>query len=514
MTLNSEEPRHYKIAIIGAGFSGLGMAITLKMAGEHDFIVFEREARVGGTWWVNQYPGCGCDVASPLYSFSFEPYPDWPRMYASQPEIHAYLERCVEKYDIGPHLKLARTVEELRFVAKDARWRLRDAAGRLYTSQFVVSGVGALSTPALPTIEGLETFRGRSFHSQQWDHDYDFKGKKVAVIGTGASAIQFVPQIQPLVAHLDLYQRTAPWIVPKLDREMTEVEKRLFRERPSAQRRLRNKIYWLNESRVPGFHSFRPMIWLGKRISEQQRQRQIADPELRKKVTPNYTLGCKRVLISNDYYPAISQPNVDLITDPIARITPGGIKAADGRERAVDAIIFGTGFDVAGAVPRGVVFGLGGLDLADAWRKGHEAYKGTTVAGFPNYFILLGPNTGLGHNSIIYMIEAQIAYIMDALRVMKSKDARALDVKPEAQRCWNAQLQSKLAKTVWNSGGCRSWYLHPESGKNFTIWPGFTWRFRWATRRFDPAAYEFIEESTLEEPGFATQLPLTGSYAS
>lgn len=489
------EAEHYKIAIIGAGFSGLGMAINLQKSGERNFILFEREHRVGGTWWVNQYPGCGCDVASHLYSFSFELYPDWSRMYASQPEIHAYLERCVEKYGLEPRLRLSTAIRELRYDEKDSRWHLRDGSGRCYSAQFVVSGVGALSTPALPDIKGIGTFTGKTFHSQQWDHDYDLRGKRVAVIGTGASAIQFVPQIQPQVARLDLYQLTPPWIVPKLDREMTSAEKQRFRERPIAQRFLRNKLYWINESRVPGFNSFRPMMRIAKRLAERHRVRQLPDPELRRRVTPEYAIGCKRILISNDYYPAISQPNVELITSHIAEVTPKGIRTVDGKMRNVDAIIFGTGFNVSAAVPRGMIFGRGGVDLADAWSNGQEAYKGTAVAGFPNYFILLGPNTGLGHNSIIYMIEAQIAYIMDALATVKAKGVQSLEVKPEAQRGWNEWIQRKLSKTVWNTGGCRSWYLHPESGRNFTIWPGFTWRFRWLMRRFDSEAYRLITVS-------------------
>jgi cation diffusion facilitator CzcD-associated flavoprotein CzcO len=487
--MTAEDTEHHKVAIIGAGFSGLGMAINLKKAGESDFVVFERETRVGGTWWVNQYPGCACDVASPLYCYSFEPNPGWARMFSPQPEIQSYLERCAEKYEIAPHLRLSTAIIELRFDEAAARWRILDAEGRVYTAQFVISGIGALSTPALPRIKGVDAFQGKSFHSQNWDHHYDLAAKRVAVIGTGASAIQFVPQIQPKVARLDLYQRTAPWILPKLDREMTEAEQRRFRERPSAQKHLRNKIYWLNETRVPGFNSFLPMLAIAKRMSNRHRSRQIPNPELRRKVTPTYTIGCKRILISNDYYPAICQPNAELIVNPIAEITPSGIKAADGRERGVDAIIFGTGFNVAGIVPRGMIFGRGGVDLAETWRGGQEAYKGTTVAGFPNYFILLGPNTGLGHNSIIYMIEAQIAYVMDALREMEARGLREFEVEASAQRSWNDRLQRRLAKTVWNAGGCRSWYLHPESGKNFTLWPGFTWRFRWATRRFDPAAY-------------------------
>ncbi|HZV21968.1 MAG TPA: NAD(P)/FAD-dependent oxidoreductase [Hyphomicrobiales bacterium] len=488
---------HCKIAIIGAGFSGLGMAINLRMAGEDDFIVFEREPRAGGTWWVNQYPGCACDVASHLYCFSFEPYPYWPRMYASQPEIHAYLERCAAKYGIEPHLRLGTGISEARFDEENSRWQLKDEKGRSYTAQFLVSGIGALSKPALPNIRGLGSFAGTFFHSQRWDHGYDLRGKRIAVIGTGASAIQFVPQIQPLVKRLDLYQRTAPWILPKLDRDMTAEEKRRFRFRPAMQQRLRSKIYWLNEIRVPGFYSFSPMLWLARKMAERHRLRQIPEPELRRKATPNYTIGCKRILISNDYYPAICQPNVELITDPIEEITETGIKTAGGRERDVDAIIFGTGFNVAGIVPPGMIFGRGGIDLAGAWGTSPEAYKGTTVAGFPNLFMLLGPNTGLGHNSIVYMIEAQIAYVMAALDFMKRSGAQTFEVKDEAQREWNAWLQRKLSKTVWNTGGCRSWYLHPETGKNFALWPGFTWRFRLIMRRFDPKAYRLRQAASI-----------------
>lgn len=483
--------RHCKIAIIGSGFSGLGMAIRLKQKGENDFILFEKEAGIGGTWRVNNYPGCGCDVQSHLYSFSFEPNPNWTRMFAKQEEIKAYLEGCWEKYRLQDKTLLETEITRLAWNDVDELWQIEDAAGNQYTAQFVVSGMGALSTPSTPALNGLESFQGERFHSQQWNHDYDLAGKRVAVVGTGASSIQFVPQIQKQVAQLDLYQRTAPWIMPKPDRAISEGERSRFKRFPLLQKLWRGAIYAVLESRVVGFALTPRVMKLAELFARGYINRKIQDPVLRAKVTPDYTMGCKRVLISNDYYPALTQANVEVITDGIREVRANSIVTADGTEREIDAIIFGTGFTPSDPLPRNVVFGRNGVDLLDTWPQGPEAYKGTLTAGFPNLFFLMGPNTGLGHNSMVYMIESQIHYVLGALELLGERRLRSLEVKREVQDRFNGKLQGSLGNTVWNAGGCKSWYLHPVSGRNCTVWPGFTWRFRLLTRNFDPAAYHF-----------------------
>ncbi|MBD2837495.1 NAD(P)/FAD-dependent oxidoreductase [Pseudomonas sp. JM0905a] len=483
--------RHCKIAIIGSGFSGLGMAIRLKQKGENDFLMFEKEPGIGGTWRVNNYPGCGCDVQSHLYSFSFEPNPNWTRMFAKQEEIKTYLEGCWEKYHLQDKTLLSTEITRLAWNDVDELWQIEDAAGNHYSAQFVVSGMGALSTPSIPALNGLKNFKGETFHSQQWNHDYDLTGKRVAVVGTGASSIQFVPQIQKQVAQLDLYQRTAPWIMPKPDRAISEGERSRFKRFPFLQQLWRGAIYAILESRVIGFALTPKVMKLAELVARGYIKRKIKDPVLRAKVTPDYTMGCKRVLISNDYYPALTQSNVDVITDGIQEIRKNSIVTTDGKEREIDAIIFGTGFTPSDPLPRGVVFGRNGVDLLDTWPQGPEAYKGTLTAGFPNLFFLMGPNTGLGHNSMVYMIESQIHYVLGALDLLDARRLRSLEVKRDVQDKFNGKLQGSLGNTVWNAGGCMSWYLHPVSGRNCTVWPGFTWRFRLLTRNFDPAAYHF-----------------------
>ncbi|MDR3417415.1 MAG: NAD(P)/FAD-dependent oxidoreductase [Nevskia sp.] len=495
-----------RVAIVGTGFSGLGMAIRLKQAGVEDFVVLEKAADVGGTWRDNHYPGCACDVQSHLYSFSFEPNPGWSRMFSPQPEIWNYLRHCADKYGIRPHIRFNAEVTTAKWDEKASVWRLKTADGGQLSAKVLVSGMGGLSRPAYPEgIKGLEKFKGRSFHSQQWDHDYDLAGKRVAVIGTGASAIQFVPQIQKEVARLDLYQRTPPWIVPKPDRSIGAFEHRLFKSLPLSQRLFRGAIYWMLEARALGFTVSPRLMKLVQVEGVRHIHRHIKAPELRARLTPKYTIGCKRVLISDDYYPALAQPNVEVIDSGIREVRAHGIVGTDGKERAVDAIIYGTGFHATDPMPRGMLFGRDGVDLVDAWKDGPEAYKGTTVAGFPNLFILMGPNTGLGHNSMVYMIESQVKYVLDALRQMDAQGLRSVDVKPEVQAGFNSTLQKQLGHTIWNTGGCNSWYLHP-SGKNTTLWPGFTFRFRRLVSRFDLASYTAQDERAAPAQGRRAKL--------
>ncbi|WP_022975282.1 flavin-containing monooxygenase [Nevskia ramosa] len=495
MAYDAGKPNENKqILIIGSGFAGLCMAIKLREQGIEDFQILERGDDVGGTWRDNHYPGCACDVQSHLYSFSFEPNPEWTRMFARQPEIKAYLEKCAAKYDLRRHIVFGANVQNARYDEAAATWTVKTADGRSFSGRVLVSGMGGLSNPAMPNVKGLNSFKGKAFHSAHWDHSYDLTDKRVAVIGTGASAIQFVPQIQKTAKRVDLYQRTAPWIMPKPDREIGPTERRLYKALPALQNAYRTAIYWMLESRVLGFAVNPKLMTMVEGVARGHIKRQIKDPALRIKVTPDYTIGCKRILISNDYYPALAQANVEVITNDIVEVRANSVVDSAGNERAVDAIIYGTGFKAQDPMPRGTVFGTGGVDLLDAWKTGPEAYLGLSVAGFPNFFMLVGPNTGLGHNSMVFMIESQVAYVMDALKTMRKQKLRAVDVKPDAQVTFNKGIQGQLSKTVWTSG-CKSWYVD-ANGKNTTLWPGFTFIYRGKTRRFPATAYRLERDST------------------
>lgn len=474
--------------IVGTGFAGLGMAIKLKEEGQHDFAILERAADVGGTWRDNNYPGCACDVQSHLYSYSFEQNPEWSRMFARQGEIWAYLRACSEKHGLGPHLRFGADVTSARWNEDLQKWAVSTRDGRSFTARVLISAMGGLSNPVIPDLKGKSSFQGVQFHSAQWRHDVDLTGKRIAVIGTGASAIQFVPQIQKLAGRVDLYQRTPPWIVPKPDRAISAVERRLFKRFPALQNLYRKAIYWTLESRILGFTVDPRLMKLFELVARAHIRRKVKDPILRRKLTPDYTIGCKRILISDDYYPALTQSNVEVIADGVREIRANSVVATDGSEREVDVIIWGTGFQTADPVPRGVFFGRNGIDILDAWKNGAEAYKGTTVAGFPNLFFIVGPNTGLGHSSMVFMIESQVAYISDALKAMRQRSAGTVEVRPEALREYNDRLQARIGKAVWNTGGCQSWYLD-RNGRNVTLWPGATWQFRRQTQRFDAERY-------------------------
>jgi len=504
--LKAAGPTTVDVAIIGTGFAGLGMAMQLKKAGMDDFVLLEKADEVGGTWRDNHYPGCACDVPSHLYSFSFAQNPAWSRLFSPQPEILGYLKRLTDEQGIRSHIRFHSAVSEARWDEAAGVWNILTAAGDHYTARVLVSGMGGLSRAAYPEgIQGLENFKGKTFHSQDWDHNYDLAGKRVAVIGTGASAIQFVPQIQKTAARIDLYQRTPPWITPKPDARMADGVKSLFKRLPFMQSALRGLLYGVMEMRALGFVVNPKLMALDDRTARAHLRRQVKDPVLRKKLTPDYKIGCKRVLISNDYYPAVSQANVSLVTEGIREVRAHSVVDMNGVEREVDAIIFGTGFKATDPVPPKMIFGKGGVDLLDTWQDGPEAYKGCTVAGFPNLFLIVGPNVGLGHSSMVYMIESQVAYVMSALKTMKTTGQPVLEVKAEKQAAFNTWLQGKTAGTVWNTGGCKSWYLHPRSGKNVTLWPGFTWQFRRATRRFDADAYVAAAVATESTPSLAAK---------
>jgi cation diffusion facilitator CzcD-associated flavoprotein CzcO len=477
---------HVRIAIIGAGFGGIGTAIRLSQRGIEDFLIFERADDLGGTWRDNTYPGCACDVPSNLYSLSFAPHPHWTRSFSPQPEIWDYLRACATRFGLRPHLRLRHEVRRAAWDGQAGRWTLETTSGE-YTADIVVAAGGPLSEPAVPDLPGLETFAGTSFHSARWDHGHDLTGRRVAVVGTGASAAQFVPEIAPKVAALTVFQRTAPWLLPRWDRALTGAERRLYRAVPAAQRLVRWSLYWSRELSAVAFLRPRYMA-LGERVARRHLARQVPDPDLRAKLTPNFTMGCKRVLLSNDYLPALGRPNVEVVTEKIAEVRPQAIATVDGAEYPVDTIVFGTGFHVTDSPFSHRVYGRGGRSLAEAWEGSPKAYLGTTVAGFPNLFLLLGPNTVLGHTSVVFMLECQIDYLMSALSYLDRTGAARVEPRPEVQREFVTELDRRMQPTVWLSGGCASWYLD-RTGRNSTLWPGFTWAYHRRLRRFDPAAY-------------------------
>ncbi|HET7312742.1 NAD(P)/FAD-dependent oxidoreductase [Salinisphaera sp.] len=477
------------IAIVGAGFSGLGMAIQLKKAGVENFTIIERGDEVGGTWRDNHYPGAACDVASHLYSFSFEPNPNWSRAFGQQPEILEYIKRCAAKYDLYRHIRFNTAIREARFDEGAGIWHATTDSGEQLTARVVISAVGALSDPAYPKIEGLENFAGKLMHTAEWDDDYDLAGKRVAVIGSGASAIQVVPEIQRAAGQMTVFQRTPSWVMPKPDRPIPEKERAEYRDSSYKLAKRRYRIYWMSELFAPFIISDRKFFKKkAERIANSHIRRQVADPELRRAVTPDYAIGCKRILISNDWYPAIQADNAELIADGPAQITENGVVTNDGREIEVDAIVCATGFHVpSGAAPFPVA-GLGGLELNTAWGDGAEAYKGIAVSGFPNMFFLMGPNTGPSHTSVLAFTEMQMEYIAKAIGYIARHDLKWLMVKKSVQDRFNRGIQKRMRHTSWTSG-CNSWYL-TDAGKNTTLYPGFNWEYRLRLWLFRPGEYD------------------------
>ena len=474
-----------EVAIIGAGFGGIGMAIRLRQAGVRDFVVIEQAAAVGGTWRDNTYPGCACDIPSHLYSLSFAPRAAWSRRYPTQAEIQQYLEDCVDRFDLRAHLRLGTSLLEATF--DDGLWRLRTDPGGDLTARFLVLAQGALHRPALPDLSGLETFRGTVFHSARWDHGSDLAGKRVAVIGTGASAIQFVPRIAATVAGVSLFQRTPPWILPKNDPATGPRQLWALRHVPLLRRTVRTWLYWTHEMRAVGFVLWPRLLAAAERQARSHAKRQLTVGGLRERMTPADRIGCKRILLSNDFLPSLNRPNVHVVTEPIARVVPHGVVTADGIEHPADVLIFATGFratDPLGAIQ---ISGRDGVTLADAWRDGMHARLGLAVAGFPNLFLLGGPNTGLGHNSIVFMLEAQIGHVVRCLRLLRRRQAGSIEVRVDAQAGFIRRLDRWMSKTVWLSG-CKSWYLD-RNGRNTTLWPGFSVGYWWRVRRVSERDY-------------------------
>jgi cation diffusion facilitator CzcD-associated flavoprotein CzcO len=485
-------PGRVQVAVVGTGFAGLGTAIGLKRAGRDDFVVLERADDLGGTWRDNSYPGCACDVPSHLYSFSFAPNPDWTRSFSPQPEIEAYLHRTARDFGVLPHLRFGAELLRADWDASAQVWHLRTARGDL-DADVLVLGTGPLSEPSIPALAGLDGFAGTTFHSATWRHDHDLTGERVAVIGTGASAIQFVPSVQQQAAHLTLFQRTAPWVLPRRDRAIRPAERLLYKAIPAVQKVARSSIYWLRESWILGFSFDQRIMQLAEKQAHGVLAKQVPDPELRRKLTPDFRLGCKRVLLSNTYFPALSQPNVDVVTERITELLPRAVvtTAADGTrtEHPVDTIIFGTGFRVTDPPVAERVFGTAGRSLSENWADGGmRALHGATIAGFPNLFFLVGPNTGLGHTSIVFIIETQVAYLLDLLRRLDNAGLATFEARADVQDAYNGRIQRRLQRTVWNTGGCASWYLDAR-GRNTTLWPTFTFTFRRQLRRADLAEY-------------------------
>ena len=476
------------IVIIGSGFAGLCMAIRLQQAGYRDFVILEKNDDIGGTWRDNTYPGCACDVPSHMYSYSFELNPGWSRMFAPQQEIWEYMRRCARKYGITAHTRFGCTVEGMEWDDTAGRWRITTTAGEVYTARAIVSGLGALHVPSIPEIPGAGEFAGAAFHSAHWDTSCSLSGQRVAVIGTGASAIQFIPEIAKHAAQVHVFQRTPPWIHPRPDFGIPPAVRATFAAAPPVMRAFRDGIYWLLELRAAGFAVHPRLMAPLQRMAEHHIARQVADPELRVKVTPDYTIGCKRILLSSDYYPALARPNVGLVTDPIARITRSGLACTDGSAYEADVLIYGTGFKTVEVLAELSVAGRDGVKLQDTWRGGVEAYHGVTVAGFPNFFLLLGPNTGLGHNSVLFMIESQVQHVMSCLRLLARQNGKTIEVKAPALRRFNDGIQRRLGRAVWSEGGCMSWYLDAD-GVNRALWPGFSFEYWARTRRARRADY-------------------------
>ena len=478
--------RHVRVAIVGTGFSGLGMAIRLKEEGEEDFVLLERARDIGGTWRDNTYPGCRCDVPSHLYSFSFAPNPNWSSTFSPQEEILDYLKDCAERFGVLPHIRFDTELESASWDDDRQLWEIETSQGPM-TADILIAAQGPLSEPSLPEVPGIDSFEGRAFHSAQWDHDHDLTGERVAVVGTGASAIQFVPEIQPTVEKLHVFQRTAPWVIPHRNRSLKGWERALYRVFPPAQLAMRAGIYWARELFVLLFRH-PPANRLLEQLPLSHMRSQIKDPELRRKLTPDYRMGCKRILPTDEWYPALAKPNVEVITEGITEIRPHSVVAADGCEREVDTIIFGTGFHVTDVPIADRVRGRDGRTLAETWHGSMQAYKGTTVAGYPNLFFLVGPNTGLGHTSIVFIIESQVAYVLGALRELRRRGAHALEVHADAQAAYNEEIDRMTEGTVWVTGGCTSYYID-RNGHNSALWPTYTWPFRRRLREFDPEAY-------------------------
>jgi cation diffusion facilitator CzcD-associated flavoprotein CzcO len=474
------------VLVVGAGLSGLCMAARLRAAGRRDFVVIDRADEVGGTWRDNTYPGCACDVPSALYSFSFEPKPDWSRFYAGQEEIRAYAHTVAERHGVADHLRLGVDMEGARWDAAAQRWHVTTSTGA-FDARVLIAATGPWHEPVIPTLPGLDGFEGAVFHSSRWDHGHDLAGRRIAVVGSGASAVQFIPEIAPRVERLHLFQRTPHWVLPKADRPLTRAEQRLFARVPGALRAFRGTLYHLSELVGHSLRRERAMRRL-QRIGERHLERQVSDGELRALLTPSYTLGCKRTLFSNEYYPALARENVEVVPSAVAEVRPRAVVDARGVEREVDTIVLGTGFKLLDMPIADLLRDADGVTMAERWDGSPRGYLGTTVAGFPNAFLLLGPNLGNGHSSATVIMEDQARYVLGALSAMDARGLASVEVRRDVQAAFNASVDAALAGSVWNAGGCASYYLD-RNGRNSFMYPWSTLHYRRRTRRFDIDSY-------------------------
>ncbi|WP_432206482.1 flavin-containing monooxygenase [Mycobacterium malmoense] len=480
----------HAVLIIGAGFTGLGAAIRLADAGVDDIVIAERGDRVGGTWRDTTYPGASCDVPSLLYSYSFVKNPAWSRTYSPAPEIRRHLEDMTTRFDIHRHIRFGNEVSGLTFDEADGVWTATTNRRNRFRARTVVLASGPLSDVSFPDIRGLDNYRGHKVHSARWDHDYDFAGKRVAVVGTGASAIQIVPELVKQAGSVKVFQRTPCWVLPRLDAATPPAVQNLFTKVPAAQHVARQALFWGHEATATALVWDTPLTSLVARLGRAHLRARVKDPWLRRQLTPDFRPGCKRMLVSSDYYPALQRANCKLIDWPIATLSPAGIRTSDGIEHHFDCIVFATGYDVHLTGPPFAVTGLGGRSLSDEWAGGAQAYKSINVHGYPNLFVMTGPNSGPGHNSLLVYIEGQLEYAVRGIRAILDDDLRYLDVRAEAQRRHNADLQRRLTRTTWMSG-CRSWYL-TKDGYNGSMYPGFATQYLRQMRDFRYEDYRAV----------------------
>jgi cation diffusion facilitator CzcD-associated flavoprotein CzcO len=481
----------FKIGIIGAGFAGLVAALRLRKNGIHSFVIFERSDDIGGTWRDNIYPGCACDVASNLYSFADEPNPNWSHKYSGQEEIWNYMKDVVQRNNLQPHIRFNTDIKEARFIEDQAYWQVQDQNGNITRVKLLIAGLGPLNRPKLPDLPGLRVFKGKIMHSAEWDKNFDITNKNIAVVGTGASAVQVIPSIAPLVKTLTVFQRTPAWVAFRHDSSVSPFTRSIYSKFPFLFRIRRELEFWSNEFFGLGFLGNSTINKIMKWLASRKLSKEVKDPDTRKKLMPAFTIGCKRILRSDDYYPTFNLPHVQLVTEPITGLSEKAILNRDGKTFEVDAVIFCTGFNVADMNFPVKLIGKKGIDLVDNWKQnGGLAYKGTTVSGFPNFCLIMGPNTGLGHNSVVHMMESQMDYIMEYFRQLdKMGDKGQLDTKADLQDKYNREIQERFKGTVWSSG-CKSWYLN-EKGYNNTIYPGLNSDFRRIMRHFSLNEYDY-----------------------
>ena len=492
----------FPIAIIGSGFAGVGMGIELRKAGIDSFTIFEREGDVGGTWRDNTYPGCACDVPSYVYSYSFEPNPNWSSIFGKSEEIQSYIKGCVEKYQLAPHFRFNEGIKKAVFDDHLGLWELTTTKNKKFKARAVISAVGGLTDPSNPDINGIDQFEGEIFHTARWNHDYDLKGKKVAVIGTGCSSIQVIPEIVGDVEHLDVYQRTPGWIMPKIDLKISDKAQQLFSRFPTIQNFVRGVFYWGSEALAPSLILDSPFLSrLFENIARRNIKNGIKDPELRQKVTPDFQFGCKRMMISSDYYPTLERENVELLTSGIQEVKANSIVTQDGEEHPADCIILATGFSLGLANSPFEITGLGGRSLGDDWAKtGAVAYKGVAMSGYPNWFMIMGPNTGPGHTSVLIYTEGQIKYNLQAIKALMDNDLKYVNVDKTLQDEYNESIQRRMKYTVWTSGSCKSWYLN-DDGSNHALYPGFAAEYVSRIKKFKQSEYAVVsyDENDFEE---------------